>query len=156
MGAVFLETTEVPDTRTVAEIQELLARKGALSVMVEYGPGGIVNSLSFQLKIDEQRVPFRLPCRWESVEKILRNCGRKIKKRDTYPEWARRVAWRQILRWVQAQLAMIETGMVKSEEVFLPFALVRVGDADKTMYQVIADRKFLALPPPSQQDAPPG
>ena len=61
------------NSKAVTEIQKLLSRKGAMSVMVEYGPGGSVNSMSFQLKIDEQRVPFRLPCRWEAVEKILRN-----------------------------------------------------------------------------------
>ena len=74
------------------------------------------------------------------------------KKNDTYPAWAKRVAWRQILRWVQAQLAMIDTGMVKSEEVFLPYAMVNASDGQKTMYEAMAERKFMALPAPDKEE----
>ena len=36
-------------------------------------------------------------------------------------EKAERVAWRQLLRWVQAQNAMIECGMVRPMEVFTAY-----------------------------------
>jgi hypothetical protein len=146
---VYLENTDVPDTRTVMEIQDLLARKGAIAVQVEYA-GGRVNSLAFQLRVLDQVVPFRLPCRADSVEKILKNSGKRIKKNDTLHDWARRVAWRQILMWVKAQLALIETGMVKAEEVFMPYAMM---GGNKTLYDVIVERKFLALPPPAEDGA---
>jgi hypothetical protein len=150
MGAVYLEGTEVPDSRTVMEIQDLLARKGATSIQIEYS-NGRVNSLSFRLNVNGQSVPFRLPCRWEAVEKILRNIGKKLRKNDTYADWARRVAWRQIYRWIQAQLALVDTNMVRPEEVFLPYAMVGLeGEAAKTLYDVIAERKFLSLPGPKE------
>jgi len=159
MASVYLEGTEVPDSRTVMEIQDLLAKKGACAIQIEYSDGR-VNSLSFQLNIEGQRIPFRLPCRWQAVEKILKGISKKLRKGDTYGDWARRVAWRQIYRWIQAQLALIDTNMVRAEEVFLPYAMVSsVNGTAKTMYDVIAERKFLSLPAPapeSDTDTDPG
>lgn len=66
---------------------------------------------------------------------------------DDWHEWSRRVAWRQILRWVEAQLALIETGMAKAQEVFLPYAIV----GNQSMYQMVEERQFLALPAPQQE-----
>jgi hypothetical protein len=43
------------------------------------------------------------------------------------------VAWRQILRWVQAQMALVETKMVKVEEVFLPYIQ---GPGGQTVYEL--------------------
>jgi hypothetical protein len=52
---------------------------------------------------------------------------------------AERIAWRQILRWLQAQLALIETGMVDAPEVFFPYALTQTKDgAPITLYQLAA------------------
>lgn len=143
---LYMETTEVKDHRTVAEIQDLLSKNHATAVMVNYDHGK-VSAVSFQLTVDGQVVPFRLPCRWNAVEVMLRKTGRNPRKGDTWEDWSRRVAWRQILRWVQAQLAMVETGMVKTQEVFLPY--VMVGGA-KTMYEVIEGKKFLALTAPEK------
>jgi len=142
--AIFMETTQIDDAKTVAEIQHLLAKQGATSVMVEYA-GGSVESLSFRLSVGEQSIPFRLPCRWRAVEAILKKSGRKVRREDTLERWARRVAWRQILRWVEAQLALIDTGMVKPQEVFLSYAIVNAGNGEQTMFEMIAEKKFLAI-----------
>ena len=41
-------------------------------------------------------------------------------RENTYgAEQAYRVAWRNILDWVEAQMALLEIGMAKMEEVFL-------------------------------------
>lgn len=145
---LYMETTQVEAAKTVNEIQELLARRGASSIMVDYANGQPV-SVAFRLKVEEQQIPFRLPCRFEAVERILRRLGKKPRKRDDYESWARRVAWRQILYWVKAQVALIETGMVKTQEVFLPYAIVE----NQTLYDAIASRKFLALPAPKAAEA---
>ena len=42
-------------------------------------------------------------------------------------EQAKRVAWRQLLRWTEAQLAMIDAGMAHAGEVFLAYAEVEPG-----------------------------
>jgi hypothetical protein len=134
-----METTEVSDTRTAGEIQQLLAERGASSIQVDY-LNGRVEGLSFCFKVGEHQVPFRLPCRWKSIVKALGQSGKRVRKNDTLENWGRRVAWRQILRWVQAQLAMIETDMVKTEEVFMPYAIL---PNQKTMYEAFAENKFL-------------
>lgn len=147
-----METTQVPDTKTVGEIQALLARRGATSVMVEYEGGNVVG-VAFRLNVKGQDVGFRLPCRWAAVETQLRRSGRRPKK-DGYQAWARRVAWRQILRWVEAQLALVETGMVQAHEVFLPYAIVRGqnGSPDQSVFGMM-EQHFLALPAPKKEEA---
>jgi hypothetical protein len=141
---LFMETTQVEDAKTVAEIQALLARQGASSVSVEYSNGN-VDSVCFRLKVGDASIPFRLPCRYKAVENLLKKSGKKVRRNDSIERWARRVAWRQILRWVEAQLALIETGMVKPQEVFLSYAIVNSGKGEQTMFEMISERNFLAI-----------
>lgn len=54
-------------------------------------------------------------------------------------ERARRIAWRQTLRWIQAQLAMVSVGMVKTEQVFMPYW---VNNQGQTLYESIAGAGF--------------
>lgn len=143
---VYLESTIVNANQTLAELQELLSRRGASSILVDYEDGS-PSGLAFKLKIHEQHIPFRLPCRWQSVMQILRSVNKKPKKNDTWESWAKKVAWRQILYWIKAQLALIETGMVRAEEVFLPYACM----GHKTVYEVMNETKFLQLPAPAEQ-----
>jgi hypothetical protein len=55
-------------------------------------------------------------------------------------------------RWVQEQLALIETRMVKTEQVFLPYALMR---DNKTLYEhVESNPRFLlgsGVEPPEEE-----
>lgn len=141
---IYMETTQIEDTKTVAEIQDLLARRGASCVQVDYHQGK-VEGLAFQLLVGESFIPFRLPCRWKKLEALLKRSGKRPRKKDSFELWARRVAWRQILRWVEAQLAIIETGMVQMHEVFLPYALTNAGGHECTMFEMIEQQKFLAL-----------
>ena len=65
----------------------------------------------------------------------LRRAGR--------PERAQavRVAWRIVKDWVEAQMALVETQMVTTAEVFLPYAVMKDG---RTLAQhAAADPKFL-------------
>jgi hypothetical protein len=57
-------------------------------------------------------------------------------------EQATRVAWRILKDWIEAQLALIQTGMVSVEQVFLPFAQSSSG---KTLCEVLRERKFAQL-----------
>jgi len=58
-------------------------------------------------------------------------------------EHAYRVAWRIIKDWVEAQMSLLETEMVKMEEIFLPYVITPWG---KTVYQVMAEKRFLLGP----------
>ena len=54
---------------------------------------------------------------------------------------ATRVAWRILKDWIEAQLALLDTGMVELEEIFLPYML----QGDQTLYQALQAGNFKAL-----------
>jgi hypothetical protein len=136
---MFMETTRINAERTVGEIHDVLRRHGANAILNEYEVAN-VSAVSFKTLVGGQEVAFRLPARWKELETYLRGTGKKPKHPDTYETWARRVAWRQILRWVEAQFALVETGMVKIQEVFLPYAQTESGE---TLFERI-EKKGLA------------
>lgn len=138
---MFMETTEIAPERTVADIQKILGKHGANAILVEYAAMQ-VSAVSFKYDIGGQQVPFRLPCRWSAIETALRKSGKRPHRDDTYEKWARRVAWRQILRWVEAQLALVETNMVKIQEVFFPYIQTPTG---QTVFELQEQRGFAAL-----------
>lgn len=136
--SLYMETTKKEARTTVAEIQSLLGGSRAVRAChTEFDEEGEVASLGFVINVRGNDVPFRLPARFEPVFEHLqlkRSPQNRAKpesiERDR--DQAVRVAWRQILRWVQAQLALVECGMVDMAEVFLPYALVQ--DNETTLY----------------------
>jgi len=52
-----------------------------------------------------------------------------------------RVAWRVIRDWVMSQMALIETEMVKTEQVFLPYAITQ--DGVSTIYDRVLNSNLL-------------
>jgi hypothetical protein len=87
-----------------------------------------------------------LPARVDPVFQLLlkrRNGVLNDETRARIREQAERVAWRQLLRWVQAQLAMIDVGMVKTHEVFMPY----IQHPDGRTFFEYFENKQLALPP---------
>jgi len=138
-----METTKIPPEDTVAQIQKILGKYGAGKILTEYEKGE-VSGLSFIVDVAGHSVPFTLPCRWKSIDDVL---SRRIKKYHSGTEeritaQAKRVAWRQILRWVEAQMALVQTDMVKIQEVFLPYMRVNKG---QTLYQQLEKDKFKML-----------
>ena len=151
---LFMETTEIPVQKTAGDILSLLVRAGATQVSLDYQDGKIVG-MRFTYPVDGFPVAFRLPVRTEPVFKIIN--GRRTPdawkqfNRDAMAakdrEQAERVAWRQLLRWIEAQIAMVETGMVKTDEVFLPYVATASG---QTLYEHFiatgAAQRLLAAP----------
>lgn len=127
-------TTQVAADKTIMEIQRMLAQAGARATMAEYDDAGTIVALSFQLLVDGNPIGFKLPCDPDPVLTILDNDHRVTPKLKTR-EQALRVAWRIVKDWVEAQLALIETTMVKPEQVFLPYAVTRSGE---TVWQQFA------------------
>lgn len=128
---IFMETTRISAERTVGEIHQILMKHGATAILNEYEVQS-VSAVSFKVPISGAEVAFRLPARWKELETVLRQSGKRPRYDDTFETWSRRVAWRQILRWVEAQFALVETGMVKVQEVFLPYAQTASGE---TLYE---------------------
>lgn len=133
-------TTSIAPTKTVMEIQAMLAKAGASQIMADYDIDGNIVALSFRLKSPEGDIAFKLPTAWQPVLETLRrqNVSRTLRT----PEQALRVAWRITKDWVAAQLAIIETRMVTTAQVFLPYAITKDGS---TVYEYIAQSKGLLL-----------
>jgi hypothetical protein len=144
--SLYMESTKISAERTAQEIGALLAKAGATAVLTEYGSDRKISGLSFKLYVNGLEVPFSLPARIDPVFKYLQNQRTpkwRPKKEKIDRILAERVAWRQLLRWIQAQLSMIDTGMVAAEEVFLPYVQTAPG---QTLFERMTAGGRLALP----------
>jgi len=134
-------TTKIDADKTAGEISKMLSLAGASAVMTEYDKdGGHVSSLSFKMNVNGTNIAFKLPCDWNPILRILEN-DTKIPRRCVTREQAVRVAWRIVKDWVEAQLALIQTQMASTAEVFLPYAITGNG---QTLYKTISENpKYL-------------
>lgn len=136
MKRILNYSTTVGVEKTLSEIQQILVAHGARSVLIDYGADALPTTLSFKVSTQRGDLPFRLPANVEAVRDIMaeqRLPG--YKKRGQ----AARVAWRIIKDWVEAQMAIIEAGMVDLQEVFLPYLL----QGEETLYKVIQQKGYL-------------
>ena len=134
---LFMESTEISAERTAQEISTLLIQSGATAIMQDLKDKKI-SGLSFRLEIKGEQVPFSLPVRTEPILKYLQkrlNPRNREKAKPRQLLQAERVAWRQLLRWIQAQIALIDTGMVDPQEVFMPYIQTGVHE---TLYQKLS------------------
>ena len=132
-------TTKINPVRTVAEIQEILAKAGAASVRVDY-EGGEPVAVSFLVLINGTPVPFRLPANWQGTYRIISHDW-DIPPRLRTEEQAKRVAWRVLKDWVEAQMAFIQSGQASLAQLFLAHAVKTDG---RTFYdELAADPRFL-------------
>lgn len=141
---LYMETTEILPEKTAAEILSLLVQSGAKQVLQTYENGEIVG-LQFTIDVNGMNMPFKMPARVDPILKIIRSRGKHWQRnaKDDLLK-AKRVAWRQLYRWIQAQLALIETGMVSPQEVFMPYMQV---SATETLYDRALASGFRALLP---------
>lgn len=126
-------TTTVPAHKTIAQVQQRLAEHGASKVLTEYGGGGEPCGMTFFADTPSGTRAFSLPARIDAVQAVLEEQGVKHDR-----ETARKVAWRNVKDWLEAQIAMVETGQAEIDEVFLPYMVDSTGT---TLYE--AHRKGL-------------
>lgn len=134
-------TTEVPALRTVLEIQDILARAGAQSVLIDYGPDREPAAVSFRVEYKGTLLSFRLPCDWQNACKVLQR-DPKVERRYKSPEHARRVAWRVVRDWLRAQIAMVEIGNADLPQVMLSYVQSPDGT---TLYDRLVESDFRQL-----------
>ena len=142
-------TTKVEANKTVQQIMLILAEHGASNILTDWQDGRIVG-LAFRVDIGNTPLGFRLPVDPQPVQVLLEQQWkrRKVARQYATPEQAENVAWRIVKSWVEAQMALLETGMVKIEEIFLPYLIT--GDG-RTIYQVMVGTRF-QLPSPRQEE----
>lgn len=127
---LYMETTQKEPEETSSEIEVKLKNYGLTKYLKDYQDGEVVGCI-FSIQILDKEVPIRLPIRWEPLlERANRGQTKYIKAGDK--EQAKRVAWRQVLRWIESQLALVDLEMVDIAEVFLAYMMV---DKKRTLYQ---------------------
>lgn len=141
---IYMGTTEVPAAKTASEIQYELMRMKARFVTNEFDASGNIIAMRFCLAsgADGAEIWYRLPIRVHHVQIAMR----RIMGRMPEAGQAERTAWRQVLRWIQAQFALIEVDQSTPFEVFMPYMLSsEEGQKDRTLAEVMAERMNVPL-----------
>ena len=134
-------TTTVDAFKTVSEIERILVKHKAKSIMKNYD-GETITGLSFLIDTGTKQLPVMLPVKIDECLMVLKkekkeNPRKQIK--DTR-EQAERVAWRILKDWVEAQMALLDINMVRFEEIFLPY--IEIGNG-QTIYKALEEKQFL-------------
>lgn len=137
--AILCYTTKVAANKTVAEIEDILVKHNAQSIVKNYQNGKII-SLSFLVNTGYRQIPIKLPAKIEDCYKVLKNERKKNSAVKDTMEQAERVAWRILKNWIDAQMALLDIEMVKFEEVFMPYIVDVNG---RTLYEKLEEQQFL-------------
>lgn len=132
-------TTQISVERTIADIEKLLAKNGAKKILKDYDENG-VSALSFMVEIDAKYIPIRIPVRVDRVVQMLNkeySKGSIAKKFKDNVEQARRIMWRIILDWLDAQMTMIEVGQRSLIEVF--FSDILDLKTNQTLFEQVSN-----------------
>lgn len=130
-------TTTVSAQKTVSEILASLAMHGAKAILINYDDAGQIESLSFRLATVSGDINIRLPIDSGAVLRVMERQG--VQHRYCTRQRAVQVAWRIAKDWMQAQMALVETEMVRMEQVFLPYWITPSGN---TLYQFLVSSRF--------------
>lgn len=139
--AILNYTTTIDAFKTVSEIEYILMKHKAKSIMKNYD-GESITGLSFLIDTGVQQIPVRLPVKVDECLKVLKKEKRENPRKqikDTR-EQAERVAWRILKDWVEAQMALLDIEMVRFEEIFLPYIETSGG---QTIYERLKEKQFM-------------
>lgn len=136
-------TSDVPVSRTIARIEELLAKCGANQIAKEYNARGTVKSLQFVIAVGQQQHVIKLP---SNPEKVFLALKAKVTRpragsMDRLREQSERTAWKLQQDWVEVQMSMIALGQAEMLQVFLPY----VFNGRETYYEALSARGFKGL-----------
>lgn len=126
-------TTSIDSYKTISEIQQLLANKGAQQISISNDAKGNPVTLSFLILWDTKPIAFQLPCNFEGIKRAMTK-NKKVARSMCTTEQALRVGWRIIKDWTAAQLAIVEAEACTMPEVFLPYAITKNGT---TLYKEV-------------------
>ena len=137
-------TSTVPVERTVARIEQILAKAGASGISKDFADGQLT-ALHFTVAFGDQTVAIRLPIDAQAVFLLLLLASAGQRRR---PETeirlraqAQRTAWKLMQDWVEVQLSLINMHQADFVQVFMPY----VWDGKQTFYQRVKDQHHQLL-----------
>ena len=139
--AILNYTTTVDSFKTVSEIEHILVKHNAKSIMKNYD-GESITGLSLLIDTGVQQIPVRLPVKVDECLEVLKKEKKNSPRSNIKAtmEQAERVAWRILKDWVEAQMALLDIQMVRFEEIFLPY--IETGNG-QTIYERLEEKQFL-------------
>lgn len=138
--AILNYTTSIECEKSISEIQKCLVKHGANKIVTDY-TSGFPSSVTFCLILNGNMVGFILPANYSGVLKAMQK-DKKVPRHKCTEEQARKVAWRIVKDWVEAQMAICEAQMADMAEVFLPYAITKSG---QTLYKEVQSNGMLML-----------
>ncbi|HLZ24735.1 MAG TPA: hypothetical protein VKQ30_21665 [Ktedonobacterales bacterium] len=122
------------------DIERILTTHKVRELHYEYAndDSGRVVALVFALDVEGRRLSFRMPARIEQVHAALYGTTHFLSPAKS--QQAYRTAWANIRDWIDAQMAMIDIRLVKTQEVFLPYLLDATGE--HTFYERLEQQQF--------------
>jgi hypothetical protein len=126
-------TTEISASRTIAEIEQILATAGANKILKDFRGDGRVEAISFMY----QNRGYKLPANTEKVLEIISK-GHSRTSNQILEEQAERVAWRVIKDWLDAQISLIRIGQAEVAEVFLPY----MWNGKRTLFEILKESNY--------------
>lgn len=137
--AILNYTTTIDAIKTASEIEYILVKHGAKSIMKDYEDGSITG-ISFLIDTGTNQIPVRLPAKVDACFEVLKKEKRENPKKQikATKEQAERVAWRILKDWVEAQMALLDMKMVCFEEIFLPYIEIK----GNTVFEIIQQKQF--------------
>lgn len=137
-------TSTVPISRTIARIEECLAKAGASGIMKDYADGRLT-ALCFKIRMPNGRdVAIRLPADEEAVYRVLEKAIRRPRDGTVarLREQAQRTAWKLQQDFVEVQLSLIQMQQTDPMRAFLAY----VWDGTRTFYDSLQAGGFKMLP----------
>ncbi len=135
-------TSEIPASRSMARIEELLVEAGATDISKSYLEG-TCTAIKFRMEVNSQAIFFQLPANVQACFKVMwaevKRPQPDTKKRIT--DQANRTAWKIVCDWVEIQLAMIRLEQAQALQVFLPY--VWNEKTNETLYDRISNNQKL-------------
>lgn len=150
--AIFAVETSTTVETTALEITKLLVKKGARSILTDYGDDGSPIGVSFQLKTQQGLAGYKLPINAAGVHAHMQreNAAGRLPQRLVTRQQAARVAWRIALVWLKALIAVTESEALKTEDVLLPWLIVSGAGPDRLTLADAIQSGQLMLPAASE------
>jgi hypothetical protein len=138
-------TTSVEAAKSIGEITGILSRFGARQILTDYDDNGNVSGIAFTILIEGAPLNIRLPCNVEGVFDALYK-AKGVPNRSKTRLQARRVAWRILKDWLEAQLALFQVGQAEMAQVLMPYAIDAEGRTAYSMFKDSHVRQLKAAP----------
>lgn len=131
-------TTTIDPKKSIGKIQEVLNENGADSVHISYKDQK-PDKVDFVIKVDNTMVRFRLSVDVSALLMAMKN-DKKIPRSLCNTVQAEKVAWKNKYEWLQIQMAEIQSGQARLDQLLLGWAVTNNGT---TLYDEFRNSNFL-------------